>query len=197
MKINKLLLIGFLFSALFLVTACSKEVAEENQVPQPNGNQGQVACTMEAKICPDGSAVGRSGPNCEFAACPVAVVSPLTYNNDQYGFTLNLLPDWEGYTVSTSTVEYGSKIVIRHPKWTAAAPREDIPVLVYPLAQWQKWEANNFENYPTAAPMGPTERGRNSQYVFATAPRYNYDFQTGYEDVENIIKDLKATTQVK
>ena len=29
-----------------------------------------VSCTMEAKICPDGSAVGRSGPNCEFAACP-------------------------------------------------------------------------------------------------------------------------------
>jgi hypothetical protein len=25
---------------------------------------------MEAKICPDGSAVGRQGPNCEFAACP-------------------------------------------------------------------------------------------------------------------------------
>ena len=29
-----------------------------------------VACTMEAKLCPDGSAVGRTGPNCEFAACP-------------------------------------------------------------------------------------------------------------------------------
>lgn len=29
-----------------------------------------VACTMEAKLCPDGSAVGRSGPNCEFAPCP-------------------------------------------------------------------------------------------------------------------------------
>ncbi len=27
-------------------------------------------CTMEAKMCPDGSAVGRTGPNCEFAACP-------------------------------------------------------------------------------------------------------------------------------
>jgi len=27
---------------------------------------------MEAKICPDGSAVGRTGPNCEFAACPAA-----------------------------------------------------------------------------------------------------------------------------
>ena len=29
-----------------------------------------VACTMEAKLCPDGSAVGRSGPRCEFAKCP-------------------------------------------------------------------------------------------------------------------------------
>ncbi len=27
-------------------------------------------CTMDAKICPDGSAVGRSGSNCEFAPCP-------------------------------------------------------------------------------------------------------------------------------
>ncbi len=34
-----------------------------------------VACTLEAKICPDGSAVGRTGPNCEFAACPVVEVS--------------------------------------------------------------------------------------------------------------------------
>lgn len=29
-----------------------------------------VACTMDAKVCPDGSYVGRQGPNCEFAACP-------------------------------------------------------------------------------------------------------------------------------
>lgn len=29
-----------------------------------------VACTLEARICPDGTAVGRTGPNCEFAACP-------------------------------------------------------------------------------------------------------------------------------
>lgn len=35
----------------------------------PNQNQG-IACTMDAKMCPDGSYVGRSGPNCEFAACP-------------------------------------------------------------------------------------------------------------------------------
>jgi len=31
-----------------------------------------VACTMEAKLCSDGKTyVGRSGPKCEFAACPL------------------------------------------------------------------------------------------------------------------------------
>ena len=29
-----------------------------------------VFCTMDAKVCPDGSFVGRQGPNCEFASCP-------------------------------------------------------------------------------------------------------------------------------
>ena len=28
-----------------------------------------IACTMEAKVCPDGTSVGRSGPNCAFAPC--------------------------------------------------------------------------------------------------------------------------------
>lgn len=37
--------------------------------PEP-GDGGAIACTMDAKICPDGSAVGRSGPSCEFAECP-------------------------------------------------------------------------------------------------------------------------------
>lgn len=33
-------------------------------VPKP------IACTEEAKLCPDGSYVGRTGPNCEFSPCP-------------------------------------------------------------------------------------------------------------------------------
>ncbi len=37
--------------------------------PTEEGNEG-IACTMEAKMCPDGSYVGRSGPNCEFSPCP-------------------------------------------------------------------------------------------------------------------------------
>jgi hypothetical protein len=40
-------------------------VYKQYSAPKP------IACTMEAKVCPDGSAVGRTGPNCEFVECPV------------------------------------------------------------------------------------------------------------------------------
>ena len=32
--------------------------------------QKSTVCTEEAKVCSDGSAVGRAGPNCEFTPCP-------------------------------------------------------------------------------------------------------------------------------
>lgn len=45
-----------------------------SSVPMPDKPRPvePVACTMDAKICPDGSYVGRTAPNCEFAACPAA-----------------------------------------------------------------------------------------------------------------------------
>ena len=40
------------------------------------GGAGMISCTADAKLCPDGSAVGRTGPNCEFAACPGENANP-------------------------------------------------------------------------------------------------------------------------
>ncbi len=37
--------------------------AQSEEIPE------EVSCTLEAKICPDGTAVGRQGPSCEFAPC--------------------------------------------------------------------------------------------------------------------------------
>lgn len=66
-----------------------------------NQDGDMLACPQDAKICPDGSAVGRTGPNCEFAACPNNVRSSdstntgnaettnwKTYRNDEYGFEM-------------------------------------------------------------------------------------------------------------
>ncbi len=46
-------------------------------VSDSNTTTGAVACTEEAMICPDGTAVGRQWPNCEFAACPTAIQTGL------------------------------------------------------------------------------------------------------------------------
>ncbi len=45
--------------------------------PATGGGRFGPACTQEAKLCPDGSAVGRTGPNCEFALCPVQTAKPI------------------------------------------------------------------------------------------------------------------------
>lgn len=47
-----------------------------------NQQQNLTACTQEAKLCPDGSSVSRTGPNCEFAECPGQTLS-LVYSNDK------------------------------------------------------------------------------------------------------------------
>ena len=41
-------------------------------IPTPAPEDKGVACTMDAKLCPDGSSVGRIPPNCEFAPCPAS-----------------------------------------------------------------------------------------------------------------------------
>ncbi len=43
---------------------------------------GPVACTADAKICPDGSAVGRIGPKCEFAPCPTEPTNDVMMESD-------------------------------------------------------------------------------------------------------------------
>ena len=42
-----------------------------NQVPVDNDEEEIVFCTADVKQCPDGSYVGRTGPSCAFAACPL------------------------------------------------------------------------------------------------------------------------------
>lgn len=50
-----------LLAIIWAFFALNKQVAQPIQ---------PLACTQEAKQCPDGSYVGHTGPKCEFAACP-------------------------------------------------------------------------------------------------------------------------------
>jgi hypothetical protein len=124
----------------------------------------------------------------------------LEYKNDQYGFTFSLPISWTGYTIINeiwtgySTGSEGDKkftagplISIRHPQWTEKTPRQDIPIMVFTISQWQDLQNDKF--HIGAAPIGPNELGRNTKYVFALPARYNFAFPVGYEEVDKIIKN--------
>jgi hypothetical protein len=74
--------------ALFLIIFCAVVIG--GGVYYFLIKKSPVACTLEAKICPDGSSVGRTGPNCEFAKCPEIKTDETadwkTYTNEEYGF---------------------------------------------------------------------------------------------------------------
>jgi len=132
----------------------------------------------------------------------------IVYKNTKYGFSFKLPASWRSYYVITSqwegianengsTVdEVGPIISIRDPKWTKETPRQDIPIMVFTITQWDSLKQGVF--HIGAAPVDPTELGRNNYYVFALPARYNYAFLPGYVDVEKILagKPLQ-TTQLK
>lgn len=131
--------------------------------------------------------------------------SIIEYKNTQYGFTFSLPLTWQGYSIagdkwegealvqgSDIVVEKGPIMLIRHPKWTSANPRQDIPIMIFTIVQWDLLQKEKF--HIGAAPIGPTELGRNSKYVFALPARYNVAFLPGFEEVEEILENnpLKA-----
>lgn len=130
----------------------------------------------------------------------------IEYKNSEYGFTFTLPLEWKEYSVVNDQWEgsllekeselsqslNGPKIIIRHPLWTAENPRQDIPVMIFTLAQWDLIQQEKLSL--GAAPIGPSELGRNIGYVFALPARYNFAFLTGFEEVEDILnsKPLRA-----
>jgi hypothetical protein len=130
----------------------------------------------------------------------------IAYENTQYGFSFSLPESWKGYTIVTDkweglapgdsqVAETGAVINIRHPQWSSEDPRQDIPIMILTLAQWNSLQQEKF--YIGAAPIGPSELGRNSEYVFMLPARYNYAFPTGFEAVENILNSSPSPLQPK
>ena len=124
--------------------------------------------------------------------------SIIEYRNSQYGSIFSLPESWKGYSIVEDkwegyalggdvTVEQGPIILIRHPQWTSANLRQDIPIMIFSLNQWGSLQLDKF--HIGAAPIGPKELGRNSNYVFALPARYDYAFPTGFEEVEQILEN--------
>jgi hypothetical protein len=122
----------------------------------------------------------------------------ITYVNTQYGFTFTLPESWQGYTIINSTWNgtrtdsssdkkevTGPEIIIRNPLWTSEQPRQDIPIMVITFEEWDLMQKGEIAI--GAAPIGPSELGKNSEYIFGLPPRYNFAYLPGYEEVAEII----------
>lgn len=122
-----------------------------------------------------------------------------TYKNSQYGFGFALPYSWKGYSIvygewlgsyitdtGSNSPKSGPIINIRHPGWTEEIPRQDIPIMVFTLADWDALQREQF--HIGAAPVGPSELAHNSKFVFALPARYNFAFLEGHEEVERILK---------
>ncbi len=123
------------------------------------------------------------------------VAKTIEYRNTKYGFSFTLPESWKGYQVlwsewqgnvlgsdgTVARVLRGPELKIRHPKWTEENPREDLPLMIFTIAEW-----NEHPNV-SAAPFDPGEFGRNRKYVFALPPRWDYDFAEGWEEAERIL----------
>ena len=64
--------------------------------------------------------------------------------------------------------------------------------MIFTLSQWDSLQQGEF--FIGAAPIGPSELGRNSRYVLALPARYNVAFPTGYEEVEIILNSNPLQT---
>lgn len=65
-----------------------------------------VACTMDAKLCPDGSSVGRIPPSCEFAACPTPAASTSTTSPTTPPTSATGTESWVTTTTNGNTFSY-------------------------------------------------------------------------------------------
>jgi hypothetical protein len=77
---NKGFVIPLLLLCIAIVISLGVYVYLQSKLPPVLGEPAKpVACTEEAMQCPDGSYVGRTGPNCEFV-CPLATTTSTSTN---------------------------------------------------------------------------------------------------------------------
>jgi hypothetical protein len=81
------------------------------------------ACTLEAKICPDGTAVGRSGPDCTFSPCPYPNVS-IDVANIAFAVPAGYAPDESANDDASLVAAYST---------ATGTPADSIVVRDYPI----------------------------------------------------------------
>ena len=95
-----------------------------------------VACTMEAKICPDGSAVGRTGPNCEFAQCPTVVTKEIKPTEQELNNYIEFLKKYNMDFSDYNNSEEGDQVNLFGVQLIAQTTEAVIPEIISGLKDY-------------------------------------------------------------
>ncbi|MDD5055959.1 MAG: hypothetical protein PHZ00_06885 [Candidatus Peribacteraceae bacterium] len=62
--------VGLFFTTCAALTLCACAASTTEDGGGSARSDEPVFCTLDVKLCPDGSSVGRVAPSCAFAPCP-------------------------------------------------------------------------------------------------------------------------------
>ncbi len=64
------LVLGLVVVILLIIWLTSFKMGSEETADSYSTNPQIFACPMDAKLCPDGTTLSRTGPSCQFPPCP-------------------------------------------------------------------------------------------------------------------------------
>jgi hypothetical protein len=145
-----------------------------------------LCAPISLAVAQEQNAVSQDNP--QIPAAP-----PSFYHNLQYGFCFRppwsyLIVDrtWSGTVLDTQKKVSGPELLIRSRDWTPDDPFQDIPIMIFTPSQWKLVEADKLS--VSAAPIGPSELGRNKNYVFALPPRWiGFTDAKGQDEVQALM----------
>ncbi len=139
----------------------------------------QVACPMDAKVCPDGTSVARTGLSCAFATCPSPNVTISSISLSfalPSGFTEAVLPD------ATSIAAYESSAVVSSSTSDALiiVRQYAVDASSTPLATIQKTAIGTPSDLPVSATSFTSTMLGNHRFTVVSIERFEGTVDTAY-----------------
>ena len=157
----------------------NKAGSKSTPIPAPTINKNKP-CTQEAKVCPDGTSVGRVGPNCEFAPCPATETSQDSskpgwklYSNKKYGFQISYPDSYQALEDEENLYGWPNAVVLLYSEGQSY----DLPI--------EAW--NTKAEYEAKYKTTPNLTVKEVNGKFITLLNANFE-----EEVDEIIDTFKA-----
>jgi|CXWL01.1.fsa_nt_gi hypothetical protein len=166
---------GLLLGMLLIIVVGIVGLVYRNSVEHPSQ---QIACPMDALVCPDGTAVSRAGSSCTFPVCPPPNVS---LPDDNLSFALPT-----GF-VASEIPDAASIIAYAFPITASSTPVAEIVIRRYavhasstPLATIQQTAISAASGLPIGATSFTSTTLSNHRFTIVVIERFEGVIDTAY-----------------